>query len=100
MQKAAQYRLLLLFIFSFCFSSIFSQIEVCKTCPIKTIKEGIKHAAPHQKITVKEGIYKEHMILIDKPLTLFTTEEVTIDGENKDDIIQILADSVTIDGFK
>lgn len=100
MQKAAQYSLLLLFVFSSHFSSVFSQIEVCKTCPIKTIKEGIKQAKPHQKVTVKAGVYKEHMILIDKPVTLFTDEKVTIDGEDKDDIIQVLADSVTIDGFK
>jgi len=100
MTKIALYRLLLIVIFSWSFSSSYTQVEVCKTCPIKTIKKGIKQAKPHQKVIVKAGVYKEHLIVIDKPLTLITNEKATIDGENKNDIIQVLADSVTIDGFK
>lgn len=100
MIKAALYQLFLIAFFAMSLSTSFSQIEVCKTCPIKTIKEGIKQAKPHQKVIVKAGVYKEHQIIIDKPLTLITKEKATIDGENKNDIIQVLADSVTIDGFK
>ncbi|HLV41663.1 MAG TPA: nitrous oxide reductase family maturation protein NosD [Brumimicrobium sp.] len=100
MIKSLVYRLLFITLFVMGTFSIYAQVVVCKTCPIKTIKEGIHQAKPHEKVTVKEGIYKEHMIIIDKPLTLFTSERATIDGENKDDIIQILADSVTVDGFQ
>ncbi|PWH81317.1 nitrous oxide reductase family maturation protein NosD [Brumimicrobium oceani] len=100
MTKAALFRFLFIVLISFSFSNGFTQIEVCKTCPIKTIKEGIKQAKPHQKVIIKAGVYKEHMLIIDKPLTLITTEKATIDGENQGDIIQIFADSVTIDGFQ
>lgn len=100
MIKAALYRFFLVGLFMLSLSVSYAQVVVCKTCPIKTIKEGVKKAKPHEKIIVKNGVYKEHMIILDKPLTLITHEEVTIDGENKDDIIRVSADSVTIDGFK
>jgi len=100
MIKAALYRSFLVGLFMLSLSVSYAQVVVCKTCPIKTIKEGVKKAKPHEKVIVKNGVYKEHMIILDKPLTLITQEEVTIDGENKDDIIRVLADSVTIDGFK
>jgi len=100
MSKVSQLLVLLIVLFSVNISTGVSQIVVCKTCPIKTIKDGIKQAKPHQKVTVKSGVYKEHLIIIDKPITLFTNEKATIDGENIDNIIQVFADSVTIDGFK
>src|SRR5690554_3418549 len=100
MIKPALYWFLLVGLFMLNISTSYAQIVVCKTCPIKTIKEGVTKAKPHERVIVKNGVYKEHMIILDKPLTLITQEKATIDGENKDDIIRILSDSVTIDGFK
>ncbi|NVK53141.1 MAG: nitrous oxide reductase family maturation protein NosD [Flavobacteriaceae bacterium] len=80
--------------------SVFTQqIEVCKTCPIKTVKEAIQNAAPHSTIKLKDGIYKEYDILIDKPVTILGSRKAIIDGNNKGYILKIVADSVTVKGI-
>lgn len=76
------------------------EIEVCKSCDITSISEAISKASPGDKILVKEGVYKEHKIIVDKPLTIIGENLPTVDGENKGDIFQVFADSVTIDGLK
>ena len=75
-------------------------IIVCKTCPIKTIKEGIALASEMDTVLVKEGVYNEANIKIDKSITLLGEGLPIIDGEEKGEIITIGADNVTLDGFK
>ncbi|SEA25354.1 nitrous oxidase accessory protein [Psychroflexus halocasei] len=75
-------------------------IEVCQTCETRSISDAISQAKPGDKIIVKEGVYKEHKIIIDKPITLIGENLPIVDGENKGDIFQVFADSVTIDGLK
>lgn len=74
--------------------------EVCSTCAIKSIREAIDAADPHDTILIRKGTYSEVNILIDKPLTLIGEGLPIIDGENKGEIIKIVSDSVTIDGLK
>lgn len=74
-------------------------IEVCSTCPISSIKEAIKIAQPNDTIIVKKGTYKEHDIVIDKPLTIIGKDHPVIDGDLKGEIITITSDYVTLDGF-
>ena len=45
-------------------------IEVCASCEVKSIKEGIALAADYDTLLIKKGNYKEFNILVDKPLTL------------------------------
>ena len=94
------YYILLLFFFGFLNNYSYSQnIEVCATCEFKSIKEAISKANRHDTILIKKGTYKEHNIIIDKPLTLLGEDYPMIDGENKGEIITIHADSVTVDGL-
>ena len=51
-------------------STIAQTIEVCKTCPISSIKDAIIQAKDFDTIIVKKGTYKEHDILVNKPLTI------------------------------
>ncbi len=74
-------------------------IEVCPTCTVKTIKEGIARAATHDTLRIKKGTYREYNIVIDKPLTLLGEDYPIIDGEDQGEIIRIVSDSVTIDGL-
>jgi nitrous oxidase accessory protein len=74
-------------------------IAVCKTCPISTLKDAIKQAKDFDTILVKKGTYKEHNILVNKPLTIIGKNYPIIDGELKGEIITIVADNVTIDGL-
>lgn len=74
-------------------------ITVCSICDMRTIRGAIAAAQPHDTILIKEGTYKEHEIIIDKPLTLIGENQPVIDGEHLGEIIKIESDSVTIDGF-
>ena len=74
-------------------------IEVCTSCEYTSIKEAIAAARDHDTVLVKKGTYKEHDILVNKPLTLLGENYPLIDGEFKGEIITVIADNVTIDGL-
>lgn len=74
-------------------------IEVCSTCEISTLKNAIAQAKDFDTIIVKKGTYKEHNVLVDKPLTIVGENYPVIDGELKGEIITVIADNVTIDGL-
>lgn len=81
-------------------SSTYTQnIEVCKTCPISKLKDGIAKAKDFDTIIIKQGTYKEHNIIVDKPLTIIGEKYPVIDGELKGEIITITSDNVTVDGL-
>lgn len=80
-------------------STIAQTIEVCKTCPISTLKDGISQAKSFDTIIVKKGTYKEHNVIVNKPLTIIGKNYPVIDGELKGEIITVISDSVTVDGL-
>ncbi|WP_456438705.1 nitrous oxide reductase family maturation protein NosD [Psychroserpens sp.] len=80
-------------------SSYALQLEVCNSCPISTLKDAIKNAKDFDTILVKKGTYKEHDILVNKPLTIIGEDYPVIDGELKGEIITIISDNVTVDGL-
>ncbi|MEE9364141.1 MAG: nitrous oxide reductase family maturation protein NosD [Cellulophaga sp.] len=75
------------------------QVTVCKTCTVTTIKEGIALAKEYDTVLVQKGTYKEYNLIIDKPLTLIGKDYPVIDGEKRGEIITIVSDDVTLDGF-
>ena len=75
------------------------QLEVCNSCPISSIQEAINQAKDFDTLLVKKGTYKEHDILVDKPLTIIGKDYPIIDGELKGEIITIISDNVTVDGL-
>lgn len=74
-------------------------IQVCKSCPISSLKTAISVAKDFDSIIVKKGTYKEHAILVNKPLTIIGKNYPVIDGELKGEIITITSDNVTVDGL-
>ena len=56
---------------------------------IKSIKEAITKAHPHDVILVSKGMYKENNIIIDKPIKLIGRDLPILDGEKKYEIITI-----------
>ena len=76
-----------------------NSIEVCSTCKITNVKEAIRIAQRHDTIYVQSGTYLENAIVIDKPITLIGIDQPVIDGNFEAGIIEIKADSVTLDGF-
>ncbi|MGB5371189.1 MAG: nitrous oxide reductase family maturation protein NosD [Flavobacteriaceae bacterium] len=75
-------------------------IEVCPSCPIKLIKEGVAAASAYDTVLIKKGTYKEFNILLDKPLTLLGEDQPLVDGEDQGEVITIVSDQVTVDGLK
>lgn len=91
---------ILLFILIACFANAWSQvIEVCAECEHTSVQEGIDQARSFDTVLVKEGVYREFNIIIDKPLTLMGSGRPIIDGEDQGEIINISSDSVTMEGF-
>ena len=81
-------------------SSVYAlQIEVCKTCPVSTLKDAIAQAKDFDTIIVSKGTYKEYDIVVNKPLTIIGKDYPVIDGERKGEIITITSDNVTVDGL-
>lgn len=74
-------------------------ITVCNSCEVASIKEALALANEHDTILVKKGIYKEHSIIINKPLTIIGEDYPIIDGEKKGEIITIVSDNVIVDGL-
>ncbi len=69
-------------------------------CPFKSISSAYEQANPHDTIIVKEGIYREHLVLR-KPIVLIGIDYPTLDAEGRDSsIIKVKADSVVISGFR
>ena len=92
-------QLVFLVVILMAFSSYAQNIEVCNTCEISTLKKAITIAKDFDTIIVKKGTYKEHNIIIDKPLTIIGKNYPVIDGELKGEIITIVSDNVTVDGL-
>ena len=67
---------------------------------ISSIKNTVQNARPYDTLLIPEGLYTEHSITIDKPLTLIAKGKVVLDAEQQPyNIFIISSDSVTISGF-
>ncbi|MBK8490147.1 MAG: nitrous oxide reductase family maturation protein NosD [Saprospirales bacterium] len=75
-------------------------IEVCPTCPVTTIRQGIELAQTGDEVRVFPGTYREGTILVNKSITLKGIDWPVIDGEDQYEILTILASGVTVEGFK
>lgn len=78
----------------------FSQVEVCKECPTKTIQAGIDMAKPGEEVIVGPGIYKENNVTVAKRIKVTGKGHPVIDGEKIGHVLKILSDSVTVSGFR
>ncbi|MDG1314238.1 MAG: nitrous oxide reductase family maturation protein NosD, partial [Flavobacteriaceae bacterium] len=88
-----------LVVFLMSISCFGNTIEVCTSCNVKSLKEAVLNSKDHDTILVKKGTYYEFGITIDKPLTLLGQDYPVINGEEKGEIMTIISDNVTIDGF-
>lgn len=67
--------------------------------PGGSIKAAVENSQAGDRIIVKEGLYKEYEIVINKPIELIGEGYPTIDGISKGEIIIVRSDSVVIRGF-
>ena len=81
-------------------NSFAKEIEVCKTCKYTTIVKAISSSEDGDVILIHQGIYKEGNIVVDKSITLKGLDYPILDGENKTEILTVIANGVTIDGLQ
>src|SRR5690349_13451344 len=75
-------------------------IPVGKNEKIKSIKAAVGIATTGDTIFIKQGIYREGNIIIEKSLVLIGDNYPTLDGEDKFEILTIHANNVTIKGLR
>jgi nitrous oxidase accessory protein len=75
------------------------RIEICPTCPIDKVRDGISRAQKGDTVLIRKGIYREFHIAVDKPITLLGEPGAVIDGEDQGEILRIVSDSVTLVGL-
>lgn len=74
-------------------------IIVDKNSFYKTIKSALNASKNFDIIIVRQNIYSEGTIIIDKPITLIGDKFPVIDGEGKNQIIIVKSSNVKISGF-
>jgi nitrous oxidase accessory protein len=66
----------------------------------RTVAEAVGAAEPGDTVLIAPGIYHEHGIVVDRPLTLLGRGRVMIDAGHGGEILTVTADSVTVSGFE
>lgn len=82
------------------FLSAQQSLSVCQDCPLKTLSEGIAAAHRFDTIYLQKGIYYENNVTISKPLVIIGVGFPVIDGREKGEILEIMADSVLLTGVE
>lgn len=67
---------------------------------VPTVTEAIAQAAPGDTLRIRQGIYREGNIRINKPLIILGENYPVFDGEDKYEIFTIRASNVTVRGLK
>jgi nitrous oxidase accessory protein len=66
----------------------------------RSFQLAIQKSSPGDTLLLQPGLYKEHDIIINKRLTIIGNRYPVIDGESKNQLIVITADSVTVRGLQ
>lgn len=86
--------------FLFCYEASAKLINVGRGRVYKSLTSGINAAVEGDTVLVDAGIYKEKNLIIRKRIVLKGVNFPVLDGQNKYEIISIVASGVVVDGFK
>jgi len=75
-------------------------LEVCTSCPIKDLQEAVGLANAGDSILVKPGVYPAINLELKKSVTIIGMDGAVLDGSGEGYVLKVLADSITISGFK
>ncbi|MHA6280572.1 nitrous oxide reductase family maturation protein NosD [Salinimicrobium sp. CAU 1759] len=77
-----------------------TEIIVCATCEVSSVKQAVDLAKSGDTIRIKQGIYKEHEIeILDKSLTIIGEDFPILDAEMKGTAIKVQAEDFSIQGL-
>jgi nitrous oxidase accessory protein len=82
----------------FCFETL--QAQVVRLKPGDSIQKAIDKAAGGDTLFLSDGIYREHEIIIRKPLVIIGANHPLIDGEGQGNIFIVAADQVHFRNLK
>ena len=75
-------------------------LEVGPQQPFASLGLALQMAVDGDRIVVHPGVYFEYNLLIDKSVHLQGIDYPALDGQGKGEILTIVADSVTVEGFE
>ena len=67
--------------------------------PVRSLGAAIEQAPRGGRIVVRDGVYREPTITVDKPVTIIGEGQAVLDGEGDRQIMTVTADSVTVRGL-
>lgn len=74
-------------------------VILCPACAVNNFQMAVQVAHNGDTIIAKPGVYTSVNTIINKPLTITGENYPVIDGEQKDEVITILSDNVTLSGL-
>ncbi|RYF79216.1 MAG: nitrous oxide reductase family maturation protein NosD, partial [Chitinophagaceae bacterium] len=93
-------RILSIFFLLFSFHTLLARtIPVGHNEAVKTVRQGIEAAMAGDTVLVKKGLYKESNLLLSKPIVLIGEAGATLDGEGKNEILQISGQGIVVKGL-
>ena len=99
-RNAKMKALIFILSFLFCYEASAKLINVGRGRVYKSLTSGINAAVEGDTVLVDAGIYKEKNLIIRKRIVLKGVNFPVLDGQNKYEIISIVASGVVVDGFK
>lgn len=66
---------------------------------VGALAAAIAAASPHDTVRVAAGVYREPLVVVDRPLTIIGEGAAILDGEGERALMVIRADSVTVRGL-
>lgn len=75
-------------------------LEVCSTCPFHEIGPAIDRAKDGDVVIVHQGTYLVNKLEINKKIVLKGQNYPLLQGNGKEEILVLTADSITVEGFE
>ena len=75
-------------------------LTVCGGCEYTSLAGALQASGEGDEIVLKRGLYPEHDLLVDKPLTIRGEDGAILDGRNQGTILTVRADHVTVSGVQ
>lgn len=67
---------------------------------VRTVKQALEQAAPGDTVRVKPGLYREHSLLVTKPLVILGERFPVFDAQRQGELFTVKSNGVTIRGLE
>ncbi len=74
-------------------------VVVSPAGPVRSVAEALQRVAPHGRVVVRGGTYREGTVVLDRPVELIGEAAPVLDGAGEHEVLRITANDVTVRGF-